>query len=65
MNPHGASNQLMLSKWRGEVGHISINVKDSPNETVPDYDMVKNKSWILGRMDKIIYFIESLGSIAA
>lgn len=56
MNPHGASNQLMLSKWRGEVGHISINVKDFPNATVPDYDMVKNKSWVLqnwGYPDKI------------
>ena len=47
MKPYGASQQLMPTKWRGEVGLITTNVREFPNETAPDYDMVKNKSWIV------------------
>lgn len=47
MDPYGSSNQLDLSKWRGEVGHRSFNCKDFPEAAVPYYDRVRCKSWIL------------------
>ena len=47
MNPYGASEQLDLHSWRGEVGHGSYNTKDFPNAAVLYYDRIKDKSWIL------------------